>query len=140
MPTPSQASIPVGSLDTAEAYLTRGDQYSERKDYAHAIADYSQAIMLRPSYAYAYNNRGVAYMASGHPDEALRDFDRAIQLQPDFPQAYSNRGNAYYRAGRTVQAISDFYSAEKFSLGLIAVLFAILLLGVVIGYRAVRRR
>ena len=54
---------------------------------ADAIADYSQAIRLRPTYAVAYNNRGVAYMASGYPDQALCDFNRAIQLQPDFPQA-----------------------------------------------------
>jgi len=40
--------IKAGSLDTPENYLKRGDQYSEIKDFDNAIADYSQAILLKP--------------------------------------------------------------------------------------------
>ena len=84
----SQASVqPViatGSLDTAEAYLRRGDSYSDIQDYDRAIADY---------------NRGAAYMASGYPEQAIGDLDRALELQPDFPQAFTNRSNAHLRLG-----------------------------------------
>src|SRR6266508_559376 len=104
-----------------------------------AIADFSQAIKLRPDYPYAFNNRGVAYMASGYPDEALSDFNHAIQLQPDFPQAYGNRGNAYLREGHIALAIHDFYRAGKISVGLIAILFCITLILAFLGARVLYR-
>ena len=175
-PATSRPPIAAGSLDTAAAYLMRGDAYLEVKDYDHAIADYSQAIrlkpdyaeaynnrgfayslkgkiempnaiadysqaiQLRPDYAIAYNNRGVASMASGHAEEAFSDFNRALQIQPDFPQAYSNRGNYYLRGGQTVLAVLDFSHAEKIPLSFIAILCGLLLLGVVLLFRTVRRR
>ena len=71
----SQASVqPViatGSLDTAEAYLRRGDSYSDIQDYDRAIADYDQAIRLKPDYAEAYNKRGYASYWKGEAADAI---------------------------------------------------------------------
>ena len=54
-------STPIpGPLETAQAYLKRGDAYSEIQDYDDAIMDYNQAIHLKPEYVEAYNNRGYA--------------------------------------------------------------------------------
>ena len=50
-----QSSIATGPLNSAEAYLMRGDEYADIKDYAQAVADYTQAIQLKPDYAEAYN-------------------------------------------------------------------------------------
>jgi tetratricopeptide (TPR) repeat protein len=128
--------------DYAEAYNNRGYAYYWNGEAARAIADYTQAIALRPDYAYAYNNRGAAYLASGQPDSAIGDFDRALQLQPDFPQAHTDRGNAYLRKGRLDLALADFYRAGTVQLPLafIAILGGLLLLGVMIQYRAAKRR
>ena len=108
--TSSQPSIAVGSLDTAEAYLKRGDQYSEIKDFDHAIADYSQAILLKPNYAEAYNNRGFAHSIFGKIDvpKAIADFSQAIKLRPTYAYAYNNRGVAYMASGYPDEAIRDF--------------------------------
>ena len=93
-PTPSHPSIAVGPLDTAKAYLSRGDQHSAIKDYDHAIADYSQAIRLNPDYAEAYNNRGLAYSLTGKTEmaNAIADYSQAIKLRPTYAYAYNNRG------------------------------------------------
>src|SRR5689334_20148740 len=74
---PSSASSP---LDTAQAYLQRGDSYADRHEYDRAIADYTQAIHLQPEYAEAYNNRGYAYYWQGQYPNAITDYDRAIAL------------------------------------------------------------
>ncbi len=112
-PTPSQPPIAVGSLDTAQAYLSRGDQSSDIKDYDHAIADYSQAIRLNPDYAEAFNNRGLAYSLSGKTEmaKAIPDYSQAIKLRPTYAYAYNNRGVAYMASGYPDEALNDFNSA-----------------------------
>ena len=52
----------------------RVDSHSETQDYDQAIADYSQAIRLKPDYAKAYDNRGNAYSRLGRFDPAFADF------------------------------------------------------------------
>ncbi|HVP20771.1 MAG TPA: tetratricopeptide repeat protein [Anaerolineaceae bacterium] len=113
VPTSTQPSIAVGALDSAEAYLQRGDQYFEIKDYSHAIADYSQAIRLKPDYAEAYNNRGFAYSLSSKSEmeNAIADYTRAIQIRPGYAYAYNNRGVAYMASGHPDEALSDFNRA-----------------------------
>ena len=64
----TESLIAPGKLDSAEAYLTRRDQYASVKQYERAIEDYNQAINRKPDYAEAYNNRGAAFMANGFPD------------------------------------------------------------------------
>ena len=113
VPTMSQPSTSTDSLETAEAYLIRGDSFSAAKDYAHAILDYDQAIRLKPAYAEAYNNRGYAYYWNGNATYAIVDYSRAIELRPNYAYAYNNRGAAYMASGHPDQAISDFdYALE----------------------------
>jgi tetratricopeptide (TPR) repeat protein len=109
------ATTPPGSatalLDTAQAYLQRGDTYADGHEYDRAIADYTQAIHLRADYAEAYNNRGYAYYWQGQYPNAIADFERAIALRPIYPYAYNNRGAAYMASGDSPRAISDFDQA-----------------------------
>lgn len=113
VPTISQPSTSNNSLETAEAYLMRGDSYSETQDYVHAIADYDQAIRLKADYAEAYNNRGYAHYWNYEGDKAIADYTQAIKLRPDYAYAYNNRGAAYMASGHPSQAISDFDQALK---------------------------
>ena len=112
-PTPSALAIVTGPLDTAAAYLARGDQYSDLKDYDHAIADYSEAIRLKPDYAEAYNNRGLAFALSSKRSlaSAIADYSQAIQLRPEYVYAYNNRGVAYMASGQPDAALRDFNRA-----------------------------
>jgi tetratricopeptide (TPR) repeat protein len=84
VPTISQPPTSTHSLETAEAYLIRGDSFSANKDYGQAIMDYDQAIRLNPAYAEAYNNRGYAYYWSGDATQAIADYSRAIELRPNY--------------------------------------------------------
>jgi tetratricopeptide (TPR) repeat protein len=77
-----------------------------KRDYAGAIEDYDQSIILNPNDAEAYKNRGNAQRECGitlrapllrrNLIEALENYDRAIQLNPNDADTYYNRGLAYY--------------------------------------------
>ena len=93
----------------ADAYLKRGEAAAGAHGYDDAIADYSEAIRLRPDYAEAYNDRGHAYhRKGGNGDRALADFTRAIELRPEYPTAYNNRGVVYMAGGHAARAIPEF--------------------------------
>ena len=62
----------AGPLADAVAYLARGDGYADNRDYERAIADYDEALRLRPDWAEAYNNRGYAYYWKGDATPRLR--------------------------------------------------------------------
>lgn len=63
-----------------EDYFTRGICYSELQENISAIEDYTNAIKLKPDFAFAYANRGIIYLNLGHREEACQDFKKALDL------------------------------------------------------------
>ena len=131
-----QGQKPLGNL-SAEFFYRSGSAHFKLKDYAAAIADFTEAIKRKPDHADAYNNRGrakfalgqhkeaaagyaVAYNNRGGVKQALRqyslkhykaaiaDYNVAIRLDPDFIYAYGNRGLAKYSLKQYEAAIADF--------------------------------
>ena len=81
--------------------------------YQGAIADYNQAIKLKPDYAEVYYNRGLAKFQSGDNQGAIADFNQAIKLNPDDAKAYYLRGAAKSKSGDYQAAINDLRQAAK---------------------------
>jgi tetratricopeptide (TPR) repeat protein len=94
-------------------YYDRGNGYRIKGLNDQAIADYTEAITLRPDYINAYDNRGVVYQAKGLYDQAIADYTQAIALKPDKANAYYNRGGAYEEKGQRDQAVADYRMAAK---------------------------
>src|SRR6266511_2412453 len=90
----------------------RGTSFALREDFDSAIADFDQAIKLKPD-ALAYFNRGNAYYDKGQHDRAIADYDQAISVKQDDALAYFNRGNAYYDKGQHDRAIADYDQAIR---------------------------
>src|SRR5690349_3227592 len=84
-PASTPSSSALVPLNTAQAYLHRGDIAADTHEYERAIADYTQSIHMQPNYAEAYNNRGYAYYWQGQYPSAIADYDRAIALRPTYP-------------------------------------------------------
>ncbi|NJL43622.1 MAG: tetratricopeptide repeat protein, partial [Pseudanabaena sp. SU_2_4] len=74
-----------------EAYLQRGQAYTNLGKYQQAIDDYSKAIELRPNSAKAYNYRGNAYRELGECKIAIADYDRSLTIDPNSTTAKSDR-------------------------------------------------
>ena len=62
------------------AYNNRGWNCENIGDYATAIANYTQAILIDAGEAKFYNNRGRVYKKLGKTEQAEQDFSRARQL------------------------------------------------------------
>ena len=108
----------------AITYNNRGVAHGEAGDFDPAIADYSQAMALRPGDATTIRNLRVAHVrrgelsfASGAYDDAVADFTRAIELEPEHHLAYQRRGELYTELGLVDLAVDDLEQAMLLSPG-----------------------
>ena len=95
----------------ADGYNNSGIAYMKRNELEQAIASFSKAMELDPSYADAYCNRGVVYYFKGEYDRAFIDYNEAIELDPLHVVTYNNRGVAYSNEGEQEKAIGDLTRA-----------------------------
>ena len=58
------------------------------------MANYDQALTIRPDHPEALNGRGIILQRQQRFEEALKNFDQALAIVPDYPSALNNRGNA----------------------------------------------
>jgi tetratricopeptide (TPR) repeat protein len=92
---------------TPEDYFNRGAAHVDHKDYESAVADFTEAIRLKPDFAEAYYARGGAYLCAEDYDKAIADFTGAIRLKPGYAEAYDYRSAAYFFREDYAQAIAD---------------------------------
>ncbi|MGH7001246.1 MAG: tetratricopeptide repeat protein, partial [Stellaceae bacterium] len=114
--THALADRALTASDRADIYDKRGTAYYRNTDYAHAIADYGEAIKLSPDCGHCYNNRGMARNQTGDYDGAIADFTAALkyeQRDAALWQVYFNRGIAWYHKNDNDHAIADYDLAIK---------------------------
>ena len=66
--------------ENAYLYYNRGNVYVIRRDYQHAIEDYSRALEIDSHLAEAYYNRGLARIANKQQTEGIGDLSKAGEL------------------------------------------------------------
>ena len=96
---------------SADTYFLWGNVKYDLEDYKGAIADYTRAIGLKPSYVEAYGNRGIARSELGQYYAAIADYNIVIRLKPNDAKAYNNRGIAKDYMGKHFAAIADYDKA-----------------------------
>jgi tetratricopeptide (TPR) repeat protein len=87
--------------------VAHGDPRARSGDLDGAIADYTRAIELEPTFTAAWANRGWARGQKGDCDGAIADFTKAIELEPTCTAAWANRGWARGQKGNADGAIAD---------------------------------
>jgi tetratricopeptide (TPR) repeat protein len=84
--TPPTEPEAIEKANPAEAAFLRAVNLEQKGEYVAAIADYSEAIDLRPDYGEARLGRGRCYLKTQQYDAAIAD------LEPLDPERYKARG------------------------------------------------
>jgi serine/threonine protein kinase/Flp pilus assembly protein TadD len=115
-PTPTATPTPTSSNDArASVAFDRGNAAVGKGDDQEAIAQYSEAIRLKPDYAFAFNNRGNVYSNLKQYDKAIADYSDYIRLRPNDPDGYNNRAHCYEELGNNQDAQRDRAKAKELS-------------------------
>ncbi len=97
----------------AAAHHNPGSAYFLKGNHYQAIEDYSEAIALAPTYAWAYNSRCWSYGVLRRAEEALADCDEALKLLPDQPEILDSRALAYWLLDEPAKAQQDLVRAWR---------------------------
>jgi len=115
----------------AEKYKTDGNKLFSERNYAKALAAYTEAIDLsesepesevdsldsldglsprptNPSIQIYFANRAFCHIKMENFGSALIDSTKSIEAKDDFPKGYYRRGTANLALGRTADALKDF--------------------------------
>lgn len=87
-------------------YYRRGFYKDNTKDVDGALEDYSMAIALDPTYAYAYLGRADMYKEKGNTSMSIADYKKVIEIDT-IPQSSACAQYAYLEIGQKEEAI-DF--------------------------------
>ncbi|MBL8131418.1 MAG: TIR domain-containing protein [Anaerolineae bacterium] len=90
------------------AFRARGLVRADVGDLEGALADYSRAIVLDPTFVDALLSRGHLLLRLGRPAEAEADFTQIIALEPGNSTAYYNRGVARATQNAYDLALADY--------------------------------
>jgi len=85
LPSPSKLNR------TLRTILTWGIANSELQENNNAIDDYTNAINLKPDFAFAYANRGIIYLNLGYQEDACKDFTKALELGDTEIKSYAKK-------------------------------------------------
>ena len=77
-------------------------------DPREALADYTEAIRLKPDIDIAYGARGRIHYEMGDLTRALADYDEAIRLKPGNAITLGARGRIYADLGQYDRALADY--------------------------------
>ncbi len=91
---------------TANAYNNRGLLRYRKGDYSGALADYNEALRIRPGLAAAYLNRAAALVATGEKSNALKRSRSRHRVEERFlssvqqPGQFESRSRSRQRSAR----------------------------------------
>lgn len=91
---------------TAEAWLKRGSEIAEDKNFAAAIEAYDESLKIKET-AEGLTARGKTYLLTANYDAANNDLSKAITLNPNHEEAYKLRAVLYQLQDKNKEAISD---------------------------------
>jgi len=97
----------------AEAHNDLGGDLARLGKMPAAMAQWEQALRIRPDYAGVYLSLGNALLDAGKVNEAKTRYEQALYFRPHYAEAHNNLGVALMRLGRVPEAIAHFREALR---------------------------
>lgn len=108
----------LNARDRAGTYVNRGVIRLRREDYGKAVADFDQAVKIKPDLGEGYVNRGAAFIGQERYAESLEQINRGLELGVEEPaKAYYNRALAYEGLEDARSAYFDYQKALELAPG-----------------------
>jgi len=105
--------LPIPENSQEKMLMETGHVHMKHGDFQSAIKDYTNAIIINPTFAGAYNARGMANRKMKDFHSALQDYNTALSLHNNFAATYNNRGVIYMEIRQIEAALTDFDKALK---------------------------
>jgi tetratricopeptide (TPR) repeat protein len=102
-----------GPDERALAYRNRGEARADAGAGAQAVADFNEAVRLRPDEVAGYAGRARARLSVQDLDGAIADYSEALRLSPSAAPNLVGRGHVHFVRGDTTAAIADFTEAIR---------------------------
>ena len=101
------------TTDNYTAHTLLGTALEEQGKTEEAIAQYREAVRIRPAYLYAQYDLGNALSKQGKQGEAAARFAEAVHIKPDLPEAHHRLGNALASSGKFAEAMAQYNEALR---------------------------
>ena len=95
------------SAQSDEKAIRKGNRNYKSGNYEQAIADYREALQIRPNNAKAQFNLADVYYAKQSYDTAYNEFQKVLEISPDAKL----KSNALFNMGNCLLAQDKFYDA-----------------------------
>ena len=96
-------------------HQSAGIFYYDTHDYQNALAQFTKAAEIDPSFAPAFNMMGYAQSKLKNYDEAEKAFQRYIQLTPESPNGYDSYAELLLHKGQYDQSIVQYKKALAYN-------------------------
>jgi tetratricopeptide (TPR) repeat protein len=95
----------------ALAHLRLGAALAKQGQMEEAVAQYRDALEIRPDDPEIHCNLGVAFFQMSEPDEAIAQYRKALEIAPDYAVAHNDLGIALFKKGELEEAIAQYRKA-----------------------------
>lgn len=100
----TQISVPQDQAKAKE-HFEKGVNYSLKKEYDKAIAEYLESLRYNPDVSVAHSNLAFAYFDKGNLDLAILEHKKAIEIDPANSNAFYGMALIYDNMGNKTEAI-----------------------------------
>jgi tetratricopeptide (TPR) repeat protein len=90
-----------------EFLFSKGQEFSEKRNYKRAIEYYIAALKIKPDYFDILFELGNTYIETDELENSIKYYTMALDVEPDHPYALNNRGRIYMATDKYEEAIHD---------------------------------